>query len=434
MSQKEELRPNRSLSSFLKNRRTIYGSIIALAAVAFLFSAFIGFRDNIFRWMINPQTPFQTYVPPAQPDYSNREAWALAPETPPPGAWEDEWGVDVFFVHPTTYYSSKQWNAPIDDQDADRRLVREALPNHALPFARAGVVYAPRYRQPTLLTELNFGEDSRQSILLAYTDIKAAFDEYMDTHNRGRAIILVGVQQGGLFAQRLLEERFNTPIMRERLVAAYLINSATPVDLFEDQLAGLGPCNTPEDIKCIVSWGVVFDGEEAEADRFRNRSKTWTTSGNLVSTAGRRLVCVNPLLWSTAGDFAPNRLHRGGARAVGLELDSHPAVLPGAVGAQCVDGVLITDRPREKQLRRQFDLGARFKTPTYNLFYADIEKNAETRAQISTDWLKQHGAKPARPLPPAQAVEPAPINEVNDPVVNPPIGAPSPSPDDKSPG
>ena len=199
-------------------------------------------------------------------------------------------------------------------------------------------------------------------------------------------------------------------------------------------LQGLAPATHQKTSSalCLGAW--CFDGEEAEADRFRNRSKTWTPSGNLVSTAGRRLVCVNPLLWSTAGDFAPNRLHRGGARAVGLELDSHPAVLPGAVGAQCVDGVLITDRPREQQLRRQLDLGARFKTPTYNLFYADIEKNAETRAQISTDWLEQYGAKPARPLPPAQSVEPAPINEVNDPVVNPPIGAPLPSPDDKSPG
>lgn len=401
------------------SRKLRYGAIALVALLGFLAAAFIGFRDNIFRWTINPRTPFQTYVPPPKPDYAERAAWAVFPDAPPPGAWEEEWGVDVFFIHPTTYYSSHQWNAPIDEPDSSARLMREVIPNHARPFARAGAIYAPRYRQATLLTGLNFGEDSRQALLLAYSDVLAAFDEYLEHHNRGRAIMVVGDQQGGLHAQRLLAERFNTPRMQERLAGAYLINSALPTDLFQAQLEGLKPCDTPEEINCIVSWGVVYDGDENEADRFRNRSKSWTPAGELVSTAGRRLVCVNPLLWSTASDFAPNRLHRGGARATGLDEDAEPAILPGAVSAQCVDGVLITDRPREGQLRRGLGLGARFKTPAFNLFYADIEQNAQARAQAASDWLNAHGAKPAPPMPPAQIVEEAPIFEVRDPVVNP---------------
>ena len=402
-----------------KRRGLRYGFIAFLAVAVFLIAVVIGFRDNIFRWIINPRTPFQTYVPPPEPDYSQASSWAIYPSEPPPGAWEKGWGVDVFFIHPTTYFASTQWNAPIDDAKATKRLERDILPNHARPFARAGAIYAPRYRQATLLTELNFGEDSRQSLSLAYSDILNAFDTYMNDRNRGRAIIIVGIQQGGLYAQRLLAERFNTPRMQERLVAAYLIDSAVPMDLFNTQLEGLAACEKADGFGCVVSWGVVLDGDDSEADRFRNRSKSWNEDGTLLSTTGRRLVCINPLLWSTNSDFAPKRLHRGGASASGLDSDSDPAILPGAVATQCVDGVLITDRPRESQLRRSIRLGARFKTPDFNLFYADIEDNAELRAKAAISWLLEHGARPAPPMGDSISIQDAPINEVQDALVNP---------------
>ena len=412
---------NGSFRKLLQNRRGLtFTAAGMLAVIVLLCGAFIGFQDNIFRWSINPRTPFQTYVPPQVPDYTDRSAWALFPEKETAGAWEEDWGVDVFFIHPTSYYSNSQWNAPIDDAEAHQRLLQEVLPNHVQPFTGAGEIYAPLYRQATLISGLNFAEDSRQALFLAYSDVLAAFDEYMAHHNRGRAVMLVGINQGGLHAQRLLADRFQNPRMQERLVAAYLIGSGVPMDLFDTQLKGLAACDTPDQIQCVVSWGVVYDGDESEADRFRNRSKSWTSDGQLLSTAGRRLVCVNPVLWNTQGDFAPSRLHRGGASATGLDMESSPPILPGAVSTQCVDGVLISDQPREPQLRPGISLGARFKTPDFNLFYSDIQSNAELRASTASAWLNEFGAKPAPPMPKATEVGLGPrIVEVQDPEVNP---------------
>ena len=392
---------------------------VALVVLAVIVLALFSFRDNIFRWSINPRVPFQTYAPPPEPDYSLQSSWAAFPEKEPEGAWESPWGVDVFFIHPSSYYAREHWNAPIDDPEAVERLETSILPNHASPFLTAGPVYAPRYRQAALLSELNFGEDSLRALMLAYEDVEAAFDLYLAEHNRGRAIILAGMGQGGLHAQRLLMNKFTDQHLAERLVGAYLIDTTLPVDLFDGPLSHLAPCHGPLEINCIVAWRTVADGEKTLLEQHRTRSKSWTDSGKLTANSGRRLLCVNPLLWSTAGDFAPKRIHRGGVRATGLRMSDTPAILPAAVSAQCVDGVLVTDRPGESQLRQNIGLGADFKTPEFSLFFADIEFNVKQRAEATVEWLERNAAKPAPPLPPVQSIEITPIVPVQDSTVNP---------------
>src|SRR5581483_9524976 len=89
-------------------------------------------RDDIVKALLDPKVPFVKTEPPKPPDYSRRNAWALAPETlsaagrPP---------VDVFFVHPTTYNGGRRWNGPIPDHPANEVLARVMLPNYAGPFA-----------------------------------------------------------------------------------------------------------------------------------------------------------------------------------------------------------------------------------------------------------------------------------------------------------
>ena len=51
--------------------------LLALALVA----AFV-FRDQILRASLDPHQPFQTYRPPAAPQYASRSAWALLPADP----------------------------------------------------------------------------------------------------------------------------------------------------------------------------------------------------------------------------------------------------------------------------------------------------------------------------------------------------------------
>ena len=42
--------------------------------------------------------------------------------------------------------------------------------------------------------------------------------------NRHRGIVLAGIGQGGLYAQRLLADRFQTEPLKGRLAAAYILD------------------------------------------------------------------------------------------------------------------------------------------------------------------------------------------------------------------
>lgn len=368
-------------------------------------------QDTFFRMAATPPGRFAAMPAPPRPDYAMPESWALRPTLPPPGGWEKPWGVDVFFIHPASAYAGDDWNADIADTAAATRLEQRILPNHAGPFEQAGTVYAPRYRQAALHSEMDVGGDGDGAFLVAYNDVLAAFDQYTASDNRERGIMLVGVGQGGLYAQRLLADRFQDEKMQERLAAAYIIDAALPAD-------GLGKtfaqpvCDNLNAIHCIVAWKSIVGGEDAK--RFRENSPVWSSDWKVEKTKGHDLVCVNPLTWTTSEELAPKADHRGGAKAVGAG-DVAPQIIAKAVSARCRNGVLEVERPSAPQLQAGGDWGGRYKTPEYNIFYADIVANAVARANTLSAWLDENARKPAEPLPPASALGDAPIHRPGEP-------------------
>jgi len=223
---------------------------------------------------------------------------------------------------------------------------------------------------------------------------------------------MVGVDQGGLHVLGLLQEVLVTEPLRERLVAAYVIDQATPIDLFAGPLSHLSPCTTPTDTGCVVSWGAVREDNDLEIRRFRRRSMVWTATGRLEATEGRALLCVNPILGDTTEDFAPRRNHRGGVNATGLSLGIEPAPLPAQTSAQCRDGVLLVDRPSSPGLRRSWSWGRRFKPAHAFLFYADTRRDAAIRyGDFSLAAVRaQNELDPLE----TRVIEPAPIHRVPD--------------------
>ena len=347
------------------------GVILALLLVAG--AAFV-WRDDILRTRLDPKEPFQTYDPPPAPDYATKAAWALLPADPGAPSPTDP-VADVFFVGPTTFDGGRHWNAPIDDAKADRLFRQVMAPNYAGPFVRVGRIFAPRYRQASLYTFMTLREDAKEARRFAYSDVAAAFRHYVANYNQDRPFVVVGVEQGGSLAARLLaEEVAPNPKLKARIAAAYLIQTVTPANS-----PPIPACIARDQPGCLAAWVSVFEGEPERAQAILDRSLVWDQEGQLVNLQGRVPLCFNPLLGAASNAPAPARLSLGAANATGLEWGARPAFLTRQVAARCEKGVLRVSRPKSSSLRPSGSWTDQRKAAAYNLFYADIEADAKAR-------------------------------------------------------
>lgn len=349
-----------------------------LSAIAVLSAGFMIFRGDLIRYSLDPKTPFQTYRPPPAPDYAERGAWALMPTTPGAPTAVDP-PADVFFVSPTTFEGGKDWNGTIDDPRSDRVFRRIMAPNYAGPFVRVGRIFAPRYRQAGLYSLLTLSEDARDARKFAYADIRQAFHYWRDHHGAGRPFLIVGVEQGGTLAARLLaEEVAPDAALRGRLAGAYLIETVVPA-----ASSPLPACARPGQTGCLAAWVSVADGEIGRDRLLLDRALVWDVQGELQNLKGPAL-CFNPILGATTEEPAPARLHQGAANATGLEWGARPAFLARQVAARCQGGVLRVTVPRSASLKPSGSWTEQRMSPGFNLFYADLESDALARVAALT--------------------------------------------------
>jgi hypothetical protein len=350
-------------------------ALVVLAAIAY------AAREEILRTALDPKQPFQTYRPPPAPDYASPSAWALAPAnaaTPGPAAPP----ADVFFVHPTTFDGGREWLGAIGQADADRFLFRVVLPNDAGPFQQVGRVFAPRYRQASLYaSSMTLRDDALDARRFAYRDIRAAFETYLRDDNHGRPIVLAGVGQGAKLISHLLQDVVDPdPALRQRIAAVYMLDTALPAAEY-GPTAPLPACQRRDQARCVVAWSTAPAGQRRLAQRILSRAMVWTLDNRLEPLAGRPVLCVNPLLGAQSEAVAPAKLNRGAANATGLEWGLRPSFLHNQVGAQCRGGLLYVTSPTSPSLQPTGFWARRRKARPFNLFYADIEADAEARVE-----------------------------------------------------
>ena len=362
---------------------------IVIAAVVLLASAIAAiWRDDILEALLDPKIPYAVYRPPRAPDYRVASAWAL----PPGYAAASKTDVDIFFVHPTTFNGGHDWNGPIGDGASLRDLRREVLPNYAGPFASLGRLYAPLYRQASLYTSLTLFDDAIEARQFAYGDVLASFRRFRQLTGDTRPFIVVGVEQGGTLASRLLREVIGPdPSLRGRLVAAYLIETAVPADAYERERP-IPACQGPAQAGCVLAWISADRLDFVRASRIRQRARVWDTDGHLVSLNGRSSLCVNPMLGRETAENAGVRSNVGAANATGLEMGVRPGFMARQVSAACVDGILRVSQPRSQSLRPAGSWADRLKAPGFNLFWGDLEADAKRRLAA---WQALRGAQPA---------------------------------------
>jgi hypothetical protein len=310
----------------------------------------------------------------AIPDYTQRDAWLLRPETPVAAA-------DVFYLIPTEYHQGKEPPVCEIGNPTVRALGMRHLQHKASAFFPAGNVYAPMYRQANVPCLMSTDRRHREAMIDGpIASCAAAFTYYMKHLNGGRPFILAGHSQGALMAKILLGTVFKKhPEYHERLIAAYIIGfGVTPEDLARDP--HLHMAQRADDTDVIISYNTEAPG---------------ITARNITLPEGS--LCINPVSWRTDTTKAPasqshgSHLVRYDEKGRLCVAEDRPHFADAAIDPKRGVVVCTTADPKDFRVAGEeapyFPRGV-LHTGDLPLYYYDIQKNALDRTRA---WMKQHG-------------------------------------------
>jgi len=301
------------------------------------------------------------------PDYARPESWALHDTARSPR------GVDVFYVHPTTFLS-QDWNQRMDD-DATRAWTRASVAERQVSaFDACCRRFMPWYRQASSHAFVERDGRGAAAYDIAYDDVRRAFRAYL-AQSHGRPFILAGHSQGALLGLRLLKQEIAGTPLSARLVAAYLPGIGIPAGALP---LDVPPCLTPTQTRCLVSWNGFT--ETADVTAWAKRS----VADYAVPGRDPAIVCINPITFEAA---RPAALAAEGKGMLPVAQKGRPPAppVPHPAAARCEDGVLrvgpapgVEAPPLPNGSLHMHDIA---------LFWADISANAALRAQT---WRKEH--------------------------------------------
>ena len=351
--------------------------VLTLIVVVAAF-AFFQFANKALIKTAIPTGHYQVAAAGSGPDYSDPKNWVARPGLAnDPSHWLPEGmssnpsgAAAVFYIHPTTYLERDRWNAPLQaDGDTEFRT-RLFVQSQSSAFNAAGDVWAPRYRQAAFGAFLLDSDDAQKALNLAYSDVSAAFDQFLKEAG-DRPIILAGHSQGGLQLERLLKDKVAGKPIAKRIVAAYVVG--WPISTTADLPAlGLPSCRKDDQTGCILSWMSFGDPPNPELvlDSYEH-------SAGFSGRKRRRedLLCVNPISGTQNGVAAPES--NPGTLVPNGNLTS-ATLSVGQVGAHCVKGLLILDGTIPAYVPPPLP-GNNFHVYDYALFWGAIRRDSERR-------------------------------------------------------
>lgn len=334
---------------------------IVIIFLFFYFAAMVSCTQKMYATSEN----YNFKSPVGLPDYSSPDYWAASPfKQDPSDEVPDDLQpsskdslADVFFIYPTSYTDLKKpdgWNADIDDAKINEKTDKKSILYQASVFNKYCRVFAPRYRQANLDAFYTHKKDSAEAALnLAYSDVKNAFEYYLQYYNDGRPIIIASHSQGTWHAARLLKDFFEGKPLHKQLVCAYIIG----LPVFTTYFSQLKPCEDSASTGCFVSWRTFEQGYEAP----------------YIKKENRKAYVINPLIWTMDTTFASASLNKGGV------LRNFNKVIPGLVHAKIHGNVLWVNKP--KFFGSIFLKTKNYHIADYNLFYENIRENVGTRVR-----------------------------------------------------
>lgn len=228
--------------------------------------------------------------------------------------------IDCFYVYPTVSTDPGVNSDLLPGADEQRAATQQ--------FARFGAVcrlFAPVYRQvtATALDTGKFGDTAAHE--LAYSDVLAAWNAYLQNENHGRGVILVGHSQGSMHLVRLIKEQIDpNAAVRARLVSAFLLGTGVHVPAGADvggDFQYIAACRKPDQTGCVVTYASFSAASPPPANTIFGRGG---------------VLCVNPAALSGGpADLHPYFTSNSVVSASGV---TTPYVtFTGQVRAECVN-------------------------------------------------------------------------------------------------
>lgn len=217
---------------------------------------------------------------PAEPDYATDLMWTVCRND------SDGNGADVFYIPSTWEFDWHTSDGAVchyaDPSRADHRAdMKIEIDGIAEYMADGNNFYSPFYRHITLDSWATLNEDTiaRRYFDVAFQDVKASFDYFLETHNEGRPFILAGFSQGGKSVVELLKSMDEST--RSRMIAAYVMGyKVTPEDVSESPY--ISAAKDSADTGVVVCYNSVSDVKYVKP---------------VVSAPN--VMCINPVNWRT---------------------------------------------------------------------------------------------------------------------------------------
>lgn len=321
---------------------------------------------------VHPKKAFDAAQVPPVPDFSTLNNWAAHPDKKDPADRtpdglqdeQDSAAVDVFFLYPTSYVGArgeKNWNADVNDAKVNKKTDESSILFQASIFNGVGRVFAPRYRQAHL--HVFYGKkdsvSARAALDLAYSDVKAAFQYYLDHWNQGRPFVIAGHSQGARHAMVLIREMIENQGLASQFVAGYIVGWPVQNNFYRQ----MKPCATPEETGCFCTW------------------RTFNRNYGLRKAFQTEVICTNPLSWSlTEREYAQKSANTGAV------IRPFHVVRPQSTDAEIYKGILLANKPKFPGsvlfVRKNYHIG------DLNLYYMNVRENARSRAR---QYLQAHG-------------------------------------------
>ncbi len=193
----------------------------------------------------------------------------------------EEQPYDCFYVYPTVDLTGPVGN---HTDFSDISLELDPLLSQAARLNDSCRIFAPLYRQITFST---FGStDIAKFSEIAFRDVKAAWDDYLEQHNQGRNVVILGHSQGTGMTSRLMQEEVDpSPELRQRLIVALLIGGGITVP--QGQTVGgtfqnIPLCTSDAQTRCVIAYRSYAEGFPPE------------DGSNVVGPPGMDTACTNP--------------------------------------------------------------------------------------------------------------------------------------------